>query len=390
MAVTGVGSGLSIAKEVRTVSNATWATSVATLTTSAAHGLAVGDRIRVTGVTPSGYNGIYTTTTGTTGSTVKYAKTSDPGSFSAAGSLYSVGMTTTPTRVLQLLSESIDLDVAKIETPTLSGGSLFQQASAVRQGRKLVSGDTQLLLWNKGEALLFEAMLGAIATTGSGPYTHTATPFKYLPSYTMQVSLGATSDTVVKQATGMMVDSWEIGLAINENATLGLTWVGKDMTFATGDALDGTAPTGITAYAYVDGAVTVGGSSIGCVKSITISGANNLVSDDTCIGSSEISDQERGQFCDITGTVEFELEPTDIGYLTDFVAGTQKTLVLALTNGSSSITITLTMQWQTGITPKVEGTDKITVSGPFKGFVTSGNTDAQTLSIVAVNADSTP
>ena len=43
-------------------------------------------------------------------------------------------------------------------------------------------------------------------------------------------------------------------------------------------SLDGSDPTGQTAYAYVDGAVTVGGSSIGCVKNITISGANNLIS----------------------------------------------------------------------------------------------------------------
>jgi hypothetical protein len=390
MSVTGVGSGLSLAKEVRTVSNATWATNVATLTTSAAHGLAVGARIRVAGVTPSGYNGIYTTTTGTTGSTVKYAKTSDPGAFSAAGLLYSIGMTTTPTRVLQLISESLDLDVAKLETPTLSGGTLFQQATSVRQGRKRVAGDTALLLWTKGEALLFEAMLGAIATTGAGPYTHTATPYKYLPSYTMQVAFGATTDTMVKQATGMMVDSWEIALAAGENATLGLSWVGKDMAFTTGDALDGTAPSGITAYNYVDGTITVGGSSVGCVKNITIAGNNNLASDDMCIGTSVISDQERGQFAEITGTIEFELEATDVSYLTDYVAGTQKTVVLTLANSPSSITITFTMQWQTGITPKVSGTEKLTVSGPFKAYVTSGNTDAQTFSIVSINADSTP
>jgi len=391
MGVTGVGSGLSIGKEVRTVSTASWATNVITYTTSAAHGLAVGDRVRVTGISPSGYNGIYTTVTGTTGSTVKVANTTDPGAYSSGGSLYSIGMTTTPTRVLKLLpGETVDLDVAKIETPTLSGASLFQQANAVRQGRKRVSGDTPLLLWTKGEALLFEAMLGTIATTGAGPYTHTATPSKYLPSYTMQVSFGGTTASLVKEATGMMVDSWEIGLSINELATLGLSWVGKNMTFTQNDALDGTDPTGQTAYAYVDGAVTVGGTSVGCVKNITISGNNNLISDDTCVGSSVISDQERGQFCEITGTVEFELEASDIGYLSDFTSGTQKTLVLALTNGSSSITITLTMQWQTGVTPKVSGADKLTVSGPFKAFVTSGNTDAQTFSIVAVNADSTP
>ena len=390
MGVTGVGSGFSIGKEVRTVSNASWSSDVSTLTTSAAHGLAVGDRIRVEGVSPSGYNGIYTTVTGTTGSTVKVAQTSDPGAFSSAGVLYSIGMTTTPTRVIGFLSESLDLDVAKIETPTLSGGTLIQQASSVRQGRKLVSGDSQHLVNNIGEALLFEAMLGQVATSGSGPYTHTFTPYKYLPSYTIQTSFGEVTDTLVKQAVGCMVDSWEIGLSINEIATLGLTWVGKNMTFSTGDDLDGTTPTGLTAYSYVDGAVTVGGASVGCVKNITISGANNLVSDDTCIGSSEISDQERAQFMEITGNVEFELEKGDIGYLTDFVAGTQKTLVLTLSNSPSSITITMTMQWQTGITPKVAGVEKITVSGPYKAYVTSGNDDADTFTAVVINADATP
>lgn len=390
MAVTGVGSGLSIGKEVRTISTASWSTGVATYTTSAAHGLAVGARVRITGISPSGYNVIGVTTTGTTGSTVKVAITSDPGSYSSGGKLYSIGMTTTPTRVLKMLSESIDQDTAKLETPTLSGALLLQSAAAVRQGRTRVSGDTQLLLWTKGEALLFEAMLGQIATTGSGPYTHTASPYRYLPSYTMQVSAGGTTSVFRKQAVGMMVDSWEIALAINENATLGLTWVGNGITYSTADALDGTDPTGQTAYSYVDGAVTVGGSSIGCVKNITISGNNNLNSDDTCIGRTTISDPERGQFMEITGNVEFELEASDIGYLTDFTNGTQKTLVLTLTNGSSSVTITLTMQWQTGITPKVAGTDKITVTGPYKAYVTSGNTDAQTFSIVAVNADSTP
>lgn len=390
MAVTGVGSGFSLGKEVRTINAATWSTGVATYTTTAAHGLAVGARVRIEGISPSGYNVIGVTTTGTTGSTVKVAITSDPGSYSSGGKLYSIGMTTTPTRVLKFLSESIDQDTAKIETPTLSGALLIQSATAVRQGRTRVSGDSQHLVQTSGEALIFEAMLGQIATTGSGPYTHTATPYKYLPSYTTQVSYGATTNTLVKQAVGMMVDSWEIALAINENATLGLTWVGNGITYSTADALDGTDPTGQTAYSYVDGAVTVGGSSIGCVKNITISGNNNLNSDDTCIGRTTISDPERGQFAEITGNVEFELEASDVGYLTDFTNGTQKALVLTLTNGSSSVTISMTMQWQTGITPKVAGTDKITVTGPFKAYVTSGNTDAQTFSIVAVNADSTP
>jgi hypothetical protein len=45
---------------VQTISSITVAGSIATLTTSAAHGLSSGNTISITGATPSGYNGIYT------------------------------------------------------------------------------------------------------------------------------------------------------------------------------------------------------------------------------------------------------------------------------------------------------------------------------------------
>ncbi|MDE2102614.1 MAG: hypothetical protein KGL39_35540, partial [Patescibacteria group bacterium] len=47
--------------------------STCTLTTSAAHDIVVGDPIVVIGMTPNGYNGVFTAISGTTGSTVKYA-----------------------------------------------------------------------------------------------------------------------------------------------------------------------------------------------------------------------------------------------------------------------------------------------------------------------------
>lgn len=50
------------------------ATNIATLTTTTAHGLTVGDTVVVTGLDAT-FNGTFTTTSGTTGSTIKYAKT---------------------------------------------------------------------------------------------------------------------------------------------------------------------------------------------------------------------------------------------------------------------------------------------------------------------------
>jgi hypothetical protein len=67
-----------------TVTNATWASNKATLTTASAHGFAVGQVVLVSGLSPSGYNGTVTVTDQTT-TTLKYAVSSDPGAFVSKG-----------------------------------------------------------------------------------------------------------------------------------------------------------------------------------------------------------------------------------------------------------------------------------------------------------------
>jgi hypothetical protein len=57
------------------VSNVALTSNVATLTTSAAHGFAVGDSVVIAGLSNVVFNGTYTLITGTTGSTLVYAKT---------------------------------------------------------------------------------------------------------------------------------------------------------------------------------------------------------------------------------------------------------------------------------------------------------------------------
>jgi len=78
------------------ITAATWAATnggQATLTTTSAHGVAVGSDFTITGVTPSAYNGTFTAITGTTGSTIVYALplASTPGAGSAFGTLVAGG-----------------------------------------------------------------------------------------------------------------------------------------------------------------------------------------------------------------------------------------------------------------------------------------------------------
>lgn len=61
-----------------TVSTASWSAGSATITTTAAHGFAVGNSVTVTGLTPDAYNGTFTVTAVPTTTTFKYALTANP------------------------------------------------------------------------------------------------------------------------------------------------------------------------------------------------------------------------------------------------------------------------------------------------------------------------
>lgn len=71
-----IGQALMIVGE--TISSITYATTTATLTTAAAHGLSTGDVVKVSGATPAAYNGTFTITV-TSAVTFNYTMLSNPG-----------------------------------------------------------------------------------------------------------------------------------------------------------------------------------------------------------------------------------------------------------------------------------------------------------------------
>lgn len=73
----------------------------ATYTTTSAHGLTVGADITITGETPAGYNGDFTTITGTTGSTIVVAMPVNPGASTVQGTLVAGGGAL-PVRILDV------------------------------------------------------------------------------------------------------------------------------------------------------------------------------------------------------------------------------------------------------------------------------------------------
>ena len=84
----GILCGTMLAGPSFSINAATWTTGNATITTSAAHGVAVGGKVTISGVNPVGYNGSYTAGTGTTGSTLVVPIPSNPGTYVSGGTVY--------------------------------------------------------------------------------------------------------------------------------------------------------------------------------------------------------------------------------------------------------------------------------------------------------------
>lgn len=64
-----------------------WSSGVVTASTTTTHGVAVGQWFTISGCTPSGYNGIYQAQVGTTGTTLVYNLTANPGTETVLGTL---------------------------------------------------------------------------------------------------------------------------------------------------------------------------------------------------------------------------------------------------------------------------------------------------------------
>lgn len=76
------------------ITAATWASTAGgqgTFTTTTAHGVAVGQYVQISGMTPGGYNGTWLTVAGTTGSTLVVTMPNNPGASTVQGTLVAGG-----------------------------------------------------------------------------------------------------------------------------------------------------------------------------------------------------------------------------------------------------------------------------------------------------------
>lgn len=289
-------------------------------------------------------------------------------------------------KFLPLVSESITGGPEPLMSDAMRVNRLHPHGDDFTTGNESYKGDIQLELYDHGGVALFEAMLGTLATTGSGPYTHTFTPGEPLPSYTMQVGIPDSAGTVrAKTFTSCVVESWEIAAEAGKIVTCGLTVTAKAMLTATALA-SASYPSSLLPVKFSHGALSLFGGSVN-TKSVKIRGDNKLTYDErrflgsAQIGAKQVTQDKR----DYGGDVLLEFENNFTEYAR-FVAGTQGALSLVFTVGSNTITVTENIVY-VGEAPVLGGRGIVDQPLPFMAL---GSTDAAAITIVAVNSDSTP
>lgn len=135
------------------------------------------------------------------------------------------GTIAAPTVFNPLVSESLTIERERLEAAGIITGRRVLTTGMWNGGNITAGGDIALELYNRNLGKLFRGMMGAVNTTGSGPYTHVFTPGDLSDDVlTVQIGLPGTGGTVhPKTLGGCAIGSWEIACSAGEIATLGAT-----------------------------------------------------------------------------------------------------------------------------------------------------------------------
>lgn len=280
---------------------------------------------------------------------------------------------------LPIVSEGIKQEINYLDTQTISARKVLR---LTKRGTNVVQGSISTELPNVTLATLLKHMFGAIATTGAGPYTHTATPGDLTgDSLTIQMGRPLTTSTVQAFTyAGCKIKSWRITCATDEIAKLDLDVIGMSETTATGLAV-ASYNTSWSPFTFVEGAVSVAGSNVASVKSVELSG-ENMVDHRFRLGSGNSLQPLETGLRNYSGTIV-----TDFDALTHynlFVNNTPTTVVLTFVNGANTLTITMNTQF-VGETPTIGGFDLLEQSLPFRCISTTS--DANAITAVLVNTE---
>lgn len=302
------------------------------------------------------------------------------------------GTPVTPTRGYEFNSESMALDIERLESAGLRAGTRVLRSDRWAPGAKSVGGTIEMDLQTKSFGLWLKHMFGEFGVTTPGGATnarhHTATPGDLPVGLTVQV--GRTSqDGTTRPFTyhGCMVAGWDISADVGEIGKVSVDLIGEDEDTSTGLATASYASSS-SLLVFTQATLNVAGSPID-VRSATIAGDNGLDTDRYRIGSALRKTPVEAAMRNYTGSLDAYF--VDLTAYNRFVNGTEAALVLEYTGANIEgafdfgLRITCNVRFD-GETPTVGGPDEIAQSLPFK-CVSSDGTGGTAITALYVTTD---
>lgn len=217
--------------------------------------------------------------------------------------------------------------------------------------------------------LLIKAMLGAVSTSGAGPYTHIYTPLTN-PGLSYTVQMGRTQidgDKDPFNYLGCVMTALELTISADQNPRITTTWDvgGHEVSTALATAVYAT---GDRPFAYLDGAITKDGSAA-CLQSLMLRVERAMNTARQCIGGTKRQQVGNGELM-LSGQAVAEYESR--ADYDKWLAGTSAALSLVLTLGTSSLTIAVPVIKYRAHDFSGGDNDVNTATLDFKGYKGSG------------------
>lgn len=292
-----------------------------------------------------------------------------------------VGTYATPTRFLEFLNESIQLTVERVESQALRAGARSQRSGRWVSGKRVVGGDLNFEVADRGFGLpLAYAFGGGTATIstpsgGTNARDHTIEQaLNYGRALTLQIGRPDTAGTVQPFSyLGAKVTEASLSSEVDGLLQLSMTVAAHDET--TGETLaTASYPATQGLLSWVGGTFSLAGTALD-VKSMSFNVNHGLFTErffQRGAGGTIMKEPIEAAMAEVTG--EFLVEFESLTQYNRYVNGTEATLAGtwqgAVIEGSLRYQLVVAMGAVRfdGITPNVGGPDILEMSVPYRAL----------------------
>jgi hypothetical protein len=297
-----------------------------------------------------------------------------------------VGTAVAPTRYLEALTESIQLEQNYDRIETLRSFSTQQVVLLNRA----VKGDSEILANYNGIGMLYKYLLGSVDTATGSVNTHTFPSSAGIPStdrigsaLTVCVRRGA---ALFWKYAGMKPVSLAHGFGTDQASRMTWGWLGQSAAFSTtgSDATSGSYPT-LLPMSPSHASVSFDGAAL-VARNVQIN-VENPLDEFYVLGTVDLgAEPDRNAVLKVTGTAEVAFSNTT--QYDKFTAGSDVDVTVLSTNGTQSVRYNLDKCRITQATPHLNGRQRLIATYQFEAYYNSDATE--NFQVVLVNSDATP